>query len=49
MKSLQWLQIEYDTINFSNKDAERLIVVVKKSMEKFTEFYKKVLTTHNIC
>ena len=49
MKSPERLQIEYDIINFSNKVAERLIVAVMKSMEKCTEFYKKVLTTHNRC
>ena len=49
MKSPERLQIEYDIINFSRKDTERLIVVVDKSIEKCTEFYKKVLTIHNRC
>ena len=49
MKNPKKLQIEYDIINFSSKAAERLIVAVEKSMQKCTELYKKVLTTHNIC
>ena len=49
MKSPERLHIEYDTINFSNKIVERLIVVVKNSIEKCTQFYKKMHQVHNKC
>ena len=47
MKNPERLHIEYDIMNFSSKAIERLIVVVKKTMDKCMEFYKNVLTTHN--
>ena len=49
MKNPKKLQIEHDIINFSSKATERLIVAVKKTMDKCMELYKKVLTTHNKC
>ena len=49
VKNPERLQLKYDLMNFSNKVAERLIDVVKKTMDKCMEFYKKVLKTHNKC
>ena len=47
MKNLERLQLEYDLMNFSSKDTEILIDAVDKTMDKFMELYKKVLTIHN--
>ena len=48
-KSTKNLQIEYELMDFSSKVAEKLTVVVGKTLDKFLDFYKRVLTTHNRC
>ena len=47
MKNPERLQLEYDLMNFSSNVVERLLDAVETTMNKFIEFYKKVLTTHN--
>ena len=49
VKDLERLHLEYELIGFSNKAVEKLIEEVKKTIEKCSEFYKNVLTTHNKC
>ena len=49
VKSPEKLQIKCDIVNFSSRDAERLIEAVEKTTDKCTKFYKKVLITHNKC
>ena len=48
-KSPERLQIEYDIMNFSSEAAVRLTVAIEKTLDRCTEFYKKMLTTHNRC
>ena len=48
-KGLERLQLKYELIGFINKAIEKFIEAVKKTIEKCSEFYKKVLTTHNRC
>ena len=43
------LKLEYELMGFSNRAAEKLIEEVKKTIDKCSEFYKNVLTTHNRC
>ena len=49
VKNPERLQLENDLMNFSNRAAKRLIDPVKKTSNKCSKFYKKVLTTHNKC
>ena len=43
------MEIEYELMDFSSKAAARLTVAVEKTLDKFMDFYKRLLTTHNIC
>ena len=49
VKALERLQLGYELIGFSNRVVEKLIEAVQKSIDKYREFSKKVLTTHNRC
>ena len=48
-KDSERVQLEYELIGFSNKDAKKLIEAVKKTKDQCMEFCKKVLTTYNRC
>ena len=48
-KCLKQLQIECDIVNFSIRDAERLIEAVEKTTDKCAKFFRKMLITHNKC
>ena len=48
-KTPERLQLEYDLIGFRNRDTEKLIEAVQKTIDKCREFSKKVLTTQNRC
>ena len=41
-------KIEFRLIDFSSKAAARLTSDVEKTLDKCVDFYKRVLTTHNI-
>ena len=47
IKAPERLQLEYKLIGFSNRDAEKLIEAIQKTVDKCREFSKKVLATYN--
>ena len=48
-KSTENFQIEYELMDFRSTAAARLTVVVRKTLDKCMEFYKRVITMHNKC
>ena len=36
-------------MDYNNKVAARLTATIGKTLDKYMNFYKRVLTTHNIC
>ena len=43
------MHIEHELMDYNSKATARLTTVVGKTLDKFMDFYKRVLTTHNRC
>ena len=49
IKDSERVKLEYELIGFGNKAVEELIKETQRTKGVCTEFYRKVLTTHNRC